>query len=144
MRVLKPLILMSVGGLLYVLIELLFRGYSHWTMFIVGGICFWCIGLINEVVSWEMPLWLQCLIGMFIITTIEFISGCIINLWLKWNVWDYSLIPLNVLGQICLSFMLAWYPLSAFGIIFDDYLRYWMWGEEKPHYKLFRGGAKWT
>lgn len=137
MRVLKPLILMSVGGFLYVLIELIFRGYSHWTMFIVGGLCFFCIGLINEIISWEVPLWIQCFIGMMIITTIEFISGCIINLLLGWDVWNYSDMPFNILGQICIPFMLVWYPLSGGGIVVDDYLRYWMWGEEKPHYKLF-------
>lgn len=137
MRVLKPLMLCSIGGFLYVMIEILFRYRSHWTMFIVGGLCFWSIGLINEVISWEVPLWLQCLIGMIIITAIEFISGCIINLWLGWNVWDYSDMPLNILGQICVPFMIAWYPLSGVGIIVDDYLRYWICGEEKPHYKLF-------
>ena len=134
MRALRPLILIGIGGLLYVLIEMVFRGRSHWTMFLVGGLCFWLIGLINEVLPWEMPLWKQCIIGAVIVTVVEFLAGCIINLWLGWDVWDYSNMPFNVLGQICLPFSLLWILLSAVAIVLDDHLRYWMYGEEKPHY----------
>ena len=136
MRALKPLILLSIGGFLYVMIELVFRGRTHWTMFLVGGLCFWLIGLINEIIPWEMLLWKQCIVGAVIVTTVEFISGCIINLGLGWNVWDYSNMPLNFLGQVCLPFSLLWVLLSAVAIVLDDYLRYWIYGEEKPHYKL--------
>lgn len=134
MRGLRPLALWSVGGLIYVLIELAFRGYSHWTMFVIGGICFLLIGAINEVIPWEMPIWQQAIIGAAIVTAVEFVSGCIINLWLGWNVWDYSGLPGNVLGQICLPFCAAWILLAAVGIVLDDYLRYWWFGEERPHY----------
>lgn len=134
MRALRPLILIGIGGLLYVLVELAFRGRSHWTMFLVGGLCFWLIGLINEVLPWEMPLWKQCIIGAVIVTAIEFLAGCFINLWLDWDVWDYSNMPFNVLGQICLPFSLLWILLSAVAIVLDDYLRYWIYGEKKPHY----------
>lgn len=137
MKVLRPLVLFGIGGLLYILFELFWREYSHWTMFIVGGICFLLLGLINEVFTFEMPLVLQMAIGAGIITCVEFASGCIINLWLGWNVWDYSNLPLNVLGQICLPFTCLWFLVSAIGIVLDDYLRYWLFGEEKPHYKLF-------
>ena len=53
----KAIILMAVGGMLYSLFEIGFRGYTHWTMIIVGGICFYLIGLINEVIPWEMKIW---------------------------------------------------------------------------------------
>ena len=134
MRAVRPLVLCSIGGLLYVLCELVFRGRSHWTMFIVGGLCFWLIGLINEVIPWEMPVWQQCIIGAVIITTVEFIAGCIINIWLGWQVWDYSGLPFNILGQVCLPFTVLWTFLSAVCIILDDYLRYRLFGEDKPHY----------
>lgn len=130
----KNLILWVLGGLLYVGIELFWRGYSHWTMFILGGICFVCIGAINEIIPWCMPLWQQGLIGATIITTAEFAVGCIVNLWLGWNVWDYSDVPINLLGQICLPYILLWIPVSVIGIILDDYFRYLIFGEEKPHY----------
>ena len=130
----KEIILWLIGGLLYMGIELIWRGYSHWTMFLLGGLCFVCLGRINEVIPWCMPLWLQVLIGTAIITGLEFITGCIVNLWLGWNVWDYSNVPFNVLGQICLPYILLWIPISLAGIVSDDYLRHWLFKEEKPHY----------
>lgn len=136
MRWVKPLTLISVGGFLYVLIEVVFRGRSHWTMFLVGGLCFWLIGLINEIIPWEMPLWKQCAIGAIIITSVEFVSGCIINILLGCQVWDYSELPFNLLGQVCLPFAVLWFFLSAAGIVLDDYLRHLLFGEEKPHYRL--------
>ena len=137
MRVVRPLVLWGIGGMLYVLCELAFRGRSHWTMFIVGGLCFWLIGLTNEVIPWEMPIWQQCIIGAIIITAVEFIAGCIINIGLGWQVWDYSGLPFNIMGQVCLPFAVLWVVVAAVGIVLDDYLRYWIYRQEKPLYKLF-------
>lgn len=119
------------------LIELMWRGHSHWTMFLLGGLAFYLCGLANEVIPWEMLLVWQSVIASVIITALEFVTGCIINLWLGWNVWDYSNMPLNLLGQICVPFMLLWLALGTVAIVTDDYLRYWLFGEEKPHYQLF-------
>ncbi|WP_077610607.1 putative ABC transporter permease [Clostridium sp. Marseille-P2415] len=130
----KYVFLFGVGGVLYNLLEILFRGWSHWTMFILGGVCFVCIGLINELIPWCTPLWKQMLIGMAIITYFEFITGCVVNIWLGWDVWDYSNLPGNVLGQICPQFSLLWFWISALGIILDDWLRYRLFGEDRPHY----------
>ena len=130
----KYIALEITGGLLYVLIETAWRGYSHWTMFVLGGLCFLALGLINEVMSWDTPLWQQVLIGACIVTALEFLTGCIVNLWLGWNVWDYSNIPFNLLGQICLPFSVIWCLISIFGIVLDDYIRYIFFGEEKPRY----------
>ncbi len=132
----KYLFLADVGGLLYIVIELAWRGWSHWTMFILGGFCFIYLGLINEILCWDTPLWQQILIGAVGITMLEFLTGCVVNLWLGWAVWDYSGIPGNILGQICPQYMLLWLPVSLAGIILDDWIRYWFFGEERPHYKL--------
>lgn len=137
MRAVKALVLLCIGGLLYIGCELGFRGYSHWSMFLVGGLCFLCIGAINEMVPWEMPLWQQAVIGAAIVTVIEFIAGCILNIRMGWAVWDYSDMPFNVLGQICLPFTAIWLLLAIAAIILDDYLRYRLFGEEKPYYKLW-------
>lgn len=133
--ILKAIILMAVGGMLYALFEIGFRGYTHWTMIIVGGLCFYLIGLINEIIPAQKKIWKQCLIGSLVVTAVEFVSGCIINLWLGWGVWDYSDMPFNILGQVCLPFSALWVLLSALAIILDDYLRYWLYHEEKPHYR---------
>ena len=135
-KLLKYYTLGTLGGTVYVFIELLWRGYSHWSMFLLGGICFIALGLINEVIPWEMPLTVQMFIGCAIITVLEFITGCIVNLWFGWDVWDYSDLPYNLLGQISLKSSVGWYFLSAVGIVFDDWLRYIFFGEEKPRYTI--------
>lgn len=136
-KIIKPLILIGIGGLIYSLIEILYRGYTHWTMILVGGLAFYFIGCINEYIEWDMPLYKQMLIGAMIITTLEFIAGIIVNIILEWNVWDYSNVPFNILGQICIPFCIIWFFLSLSAIVLDDYLRYWLFGEEKPHYILW-------
>ena len=76
----KYLVLMDVGGAVYVLLELAWRGRSHWTMFVLGGLCFIGLGLINEVLPWDMPLWEQAAFGVLLITVLEFFTGCVVNL----------------------------------------------------------------
>lgn len=132
---LKYLFLFILGGSSYVGIELLYRGYSHISMFVVGGCCFLFIGLINEILSWETHIELQILYGLIFTLFIEFISGCILNLWLKLDIWDYSNLPFNILGQISLLFAILWIPIILIGILLDDYIRYYLFGEEKPRYK---------
>lgn len=132
----KHLVLAATGGVLYVILELVWRGRSHWTMFMLGGLCFVMLGLINEVLPWDMPLWQQALVGAVIVTVLEFLIGCVVNLWLGWSVWDYSGLPSNILGQICPQYCLLWLPVSLAGIVLDDWLRYWWWGEEWPRYRL--------
>lgn len=138
MKISKMVILTVIGGLLYMIIELLFRGHTHWTMFIVGGVCGYGVGELDEVLPWEMPFILQCILGGLLITAIEFIAGCIINLWLGWNVWDYSQLPFNVLGQVCLLFSLLWVAVCAVWIPTYDYINYCLFDEDKPHYLLWR------
>lgn len=141
-------ILFLIGGRLYTWIEIIWRGWTHWTMFYMGGGCFVIMGLINEhMLPWSMPLLWQAVLSACIITVLEFIVGCIVNLWLGWQVWDYSDLPFNLLGQICLYYFLLWIPISAAGIILDDWIRYLFYicfhkfflklqERERPHYKL--------
>lgn len=137
----KNLILFCVGGSIYYTIEFIWKnfishGICHWSMFLLGGLCFLIIGAINEYLPWEMSLPKQSLIGALIITGLEFIFGLILNIWLKLGIWDYAALPFNILGQICLPFCLAWCLLSVIAIFLDDYLRWKWFGEEKPHYHL--------
>lgn len=138
---LKHAALALIGGCIYYAIEVAWRGHSHWTMAVLGGICFVLVGGINEFFPWSMPLALQGVIGAAIITALEFMSGVVLNVWLGLDIWDYSAMPLNVLGQICLPFTLLWVPLSIVAVVLDDWLRHWLFGEERPYYTLFRGGA---
>lgn len=140
-RLSKLFILFLIGGALYIIIEIMWRKIfgskpTHWTMFFLGGLAFIFIGSINEYLSWETPLWIQCLIGTLFVLILEFVFGCVLNLWLKLDIWDYSNTPFNILGQVCLPFAFAWYLLTAVAIILDDYLRYWLFKEEKPKYYI--------
>lgn len=133
----KNLFLFAVGGLLYYLIEILWRGYSHISMFILGGICFVLIGLINEFYDWNMPLWKQMLIASLVVTVAEFVAGAILNIWLGLDIWDYSNSRFNLLGQISLGYSILWFFLSLPALFLDDWLRWKLFEEEKPRYKLF-------
>lgn len=135
----EEIILFIIGGFIYFNFEIFARGFSHWSMFIVGGLCFVIIGLLNEIYSWNLLFQWQCLIGSGTITILEFFSGCIVNKLLNWNVWDYSDMSFNLLGQVCLHHtILYWIPLSAIAIIADDLIRYYLFKEEKPYYSFKR------
>lgn len=144
------MILFLVGGGVYALLEMLWRGYTHWTMFLLGGFCFIVMGLLNEYkIPWHWCLLRQSVVSACVIIIFEFIVGYIVNIRLGWQVWDYSDLPFNLCGQICLYYFLLWIPLSMAGIVLDDWLRYiiyinvkkWSpWTEiiprERPHYKF--------
>lgn len=130
----KYLFLLCIGGSIYYLIEVLYRGYSHYTMFIVGGICFVLIGLLNEGMSWDLCIEKQVGLGLAAVLIVEFISGCILNLWLGLHIWDYSKLPFNILGQVCLPFALLWIPLVTVAILLDDSIRYTFFNEQRPKY----------
>jgi len=106
-----------IGAFGYYGIEVLFRGYSHWTMFLTGGIAFLCLfALFNSCCS--LPYWVLCIVGAAMITLIEFGVGIVVNRLLHWSVWDYSALPYNLLGQVCLLFSGIWFflciPIGAF------------------------------
>ncbi len=136
-KIIKYLTLFLIGGAFYYALEVLFRGYSFPAMAVCGGLCFIICGVLNEK-DRCMPLVLQQLIAAFGITMIEFASGLILNVWLKLNMWDYSNMPGNIFGQICPEFTALWFFLSAVGIFLDDLIRWRIFGEEKPHYHLFK------
>ena len=133
MKILKNLLIFSIFGLTYGLIEILWRGYTHPSMVIVGGSCGLLIGLLNER-NKEMNLLLQMVEGMVIVTVLEFVSGIILNLCLGLNVWDYSNMRFNLLGQVCPQFCIAWFFLSYFVIRIDDLLRKTITSEDRNHY----------
>ena len=120
--VLKEFIIFIIFGLMYVTIELLYRGHTHYSMFIVGGVCGVLIGLINDNTP-DMPLLPQCVLGTVIITVIELLTGLFLNVYLGLNVWDYSNQPFNFMGQICPQFCIIWCILSILVIRIDDWLK---------------------
>lgn len=101
------------GCFLYSLIEIAARGFTHWSMTLTGGICFSYIYHITN--GSKMSLVRKCAAGAVFITSVEFLVGIYDNIIMKWNVWDYSDMPANILGQICLPFSLLWFLLCFAG-----------------------------
>lgn len=135
--ILKHGVLAVCGGGAYFVTELLWRGRSHWTMAVLGGVCFVLIGRLNERFRGAMPLLWQGAAGAAIVTALELAAGVVLNLWLKLDIWDYTGLPLNLWGQICLPFSLLWVPLSMGAAVLDDGLRKLLFGEAWPVYRLF-------
>ena len=135
MRLAKYAFLAWFGGSTYVTLEVFWRARSHWTMFVMAAVVFIILGLLNEVWSWNLLT--QTIAGTVIATAAELVTGCNGNLWLGWDVWDYSTMPGNLWGQICPQFTLLWVVIVVVAIVLDDVIRWRFFGEEKPHYKIW-------
>ena len=116
----EEIVVFALGGIAYGLLELLWRGWTHWTMPICGGICFLIMYVISKL---NIPLIRKWILSAAGIVTVEFYTGCLVNLAFGWNVWDYSDMPHNLLGQICLRFSLMWLALSIPGTALCSLLR---------------------
>lgn len=105
------IIVFLLGGTAYGMLEVLFRGYTHWSMVVTGGACVLTLYTLQEWLL-SMPLVMGALAGAVIITAYEFCVGYIVNIRLGWQVWDYSALAGNVMGQICPAFTAAWFCIS--------------------------------
>ena len=117
MKIWKNCLLFYTGGTVYLSLELLYRGRSHGSMFIAGGLCFLLIGQLNRVEP-KLPLPLRALVGAAIVTMVELGAGMLVNR--QYQVWDYRNQPGNFMGQICPLFSALWIPLSlAAAVLFQ-------------------------
>ncbi len=112
----------SVGGVGYTLIEVLWRGHSHWTMALTGGMCLLFI-YVNEARHNKAPMWKRCLADSLIITLAELSVGFVVNILLGWKVWDYSNQFMNLFGQVCILYSGFWYLLGIPASYLCKYLR---------------------
>ena len=99
-----------IGAAAYPVMEILWRGRTHPSMAAVGGVCFLCISKLSGKMR-HRSLWQKCAAGTCTITAVEFVSGIILNRQLKLGVWDYSKLPMNLMGQICLPYCALWYAI---------------------------------
>lgn len=135
-KVSEYLFLWALGGTVYYSLEMVFRGFSHWTMFVLGGICLVFFTVQGQMLHWEDPMWRQILRCTVFVVSAEFITGIIVNKWFQLAIWDYSTMPLQLFGQICLPFAILFSGLCAVGIWLGGNLLYWLYGEEKPDYHI--------
>lgn len=131
------------GGTVYFLMEVAwktFRGRPEtisWLMLIVAFLLCIPIERCGAELPWNIPIWLQALICGVLVTLVELLSGLILNVKLDLNIWDYSDLWGNFMGQICPQFSLLWFALCLIFIPVFDHLRYAVQGGEKPRYYLF-------
>ncbi|MFT5873847.1 MAG: putative membrane protein [Clostridium sp.] len=129
--------IVTTMGIIYLLIEFIYKGSTYWQMAVIGGIAGMLVGLINKIFPWNTPLWTQGSIGMIVATICEFIGGCYLNLYMHYSMWSYIGLPFNLLGQVCLYFSITWFFVSLLGIFIDDFIRWKLFKEAKPRYKIF-------
>ena len=130
------LFLFWVGGSVYIEIELLYRGYTHWSMFVLAGIVFVTVGWMNECIfDWHTQFGWQVLIATLWDTGLEYTCGVILRHF-GLQVWDYSNVPLNVDGLICVPFMFIWAVLMVVAIVVDDIIKFYFFEGSRPHYHL--------
>lgn len=98
------------GGVAYGLVEVVWRGYTHPSMVITGGVCFSMICAINSRLS-DHSIFLRsaaCALG---VTAAEFFVGILVNRIFDMSVWDYSDKWMNLFGQICPLYSAFWFGL---------------------------------
>lgn len=127
----RRIIVFIFGGIAYVFLEILHHGKSHWSMFLCGGTCIMLGDLVNEKRP-KMSILKQSFLITGIILVAEYVTGLIVNVWLKLKVWDYTKFKFNLNGQICLNYASVWFLLSPSLIWFGDTLRWLLFNKKKP------------
>ncbi len=105
----------ALGGTVYGLLEVLWRGYTHPSMWLAGGLCFCGFGYLGQRFK-TAPLLYRCVAGALLVTGVEFTFGLVCNRLLGLGVWDYSHLRFHLLGQVCLLFTVLWGFLSIPGM----------------------------
>lgn len=118
------------GSVLYYSIEVLWRGYSHMAMAFLGGVCFLLLYLMGRYFP-KMPPLLYCILGGITVTLLELLTGEILNNSMGLDIWDYSSVPLNFRGQICLLFSFFWCLLSCPAFYLSKIMRTKIFGTDK-------------
>lgn len=118
-------IIYTIGAMGYGLLETLWRGYTHWSMTVAGGLCLMLIYGINARYD-HWGFFKKCMASAIAVTVVEFVIGCVVNLMLGWHVWDYSSMPFSLMGQVCLGFCGLWFllciPLLTFSALLQKKL----------------------
>ena len=126
------LFLWAVGGCLYYTFEIVFRGFSQWTMFVLGGLCLVFCTAQGRAGRWRDPLGIQILRCMIFVTPANLLQESLSTNGWNLGIWDYSNVPFQLFGQICLPFMALFGLLCTIGIYMGGYLLHVLYGEEKP------------
>ena len=103
-----------LGGGGYLAIELAWRGTSHWTMFLAGGIC---LCFLQWLAARRLALPLAAGAGAMGTSTLEVLIGLLCRDFLHVAVWDYSNEWGNLAGLICPRYCFYWFVLCGWVIL---------------------------
>ena len=117
MKILRKCGFFVLGGGLYGLLEILWRGRTHISMLLLGGSCFLMLGRLRRI---PLPICAKIFLGAAGITAAELTTGLLVNR--NFTVWDYRRMPFQFLGQICLPYSLLWMPVALIGMSLYDFL----------------------
>ena len=141
----KPVLSMLLwtwGATVYFFLEVGYKTLTghperiSWTMLALAILLCIPVERCGAELPWECPLWLQSLCCAVLVTAVEFVAGLVLNLWLGLDIWDYSHLPFNLMGQICPQFAALWWGLCMMFIPIFDWLRWPVEGGERPHYTI--------
>lgn len=132
--VLRYFALFSIGALSYGMIEIFVRGFSHISMGLLGGMTFTLVAVLNNARRYGLSTTAHVIITTAFITVSELITGVILNINMHLCIWDYSEIPLNYKGQICVPFIFLWVLMSIFALFVEEFLREKYFRTEKSLY----------
>lgn len=116
----RSIVFFGTGAYFYGIGEVVCRGYTHWSMLAAGGICFILLAAIAKLE--KAGFFTKCLLGAAAITAVEFMFGCVFNILLQQNVWDYTDETLNIMGQVCPRFFGLWFIISGIGITLAEFM----------------------
>lgn len=136
MKFLRAFCVYVFGGLSYGILELLWRSETHISMFFVGGLCFLTIEIIERYRLFGGSIILQAPLCALCITAVELLSGLLVNRTMHLEVWDYSSLPLNLWGQICLPFSALWLCVSFPAEIAARGIRKYIFGDRLKKIRL--------
>ncbi|MDE6026433.1 MAG: putative ABC transporter permease [Lachnospiraceae bacterium] len=122
-KLIRHFVLWITGGIAYFYIEIIFRGFSHYSMIICGGFCFLLVGEIGvDILYSGQPFYILKIMGLaaLVITTLEFFTGIIVNKIFQLGVWDYSTVRGNIMGQVCLPYTFLWGVLGLVCVYITD------------------------
>ena len=131
-------IIFIVSGFIYTALEILWRGYTHWTMFVCAGLCGLAMANINN--NWlefDTDFRIQIVASALVCTSMEFIFGMIFNG--DFTIWDYRGLwgTIHWLGdQVNILFFGVWMIISLFGLPFLDWMQWKLGLERKPYYRI--------
>ena len=90
------------------------RGFLHGPICPIYGLCISSMVIVLDNINVTLPLLL--IVATIVISTIEYLTGYILEKLFKTKYWDYTDDPFNIHGRICLHFSIMW-GITSVGVV---------------------------